>query len=61
MGMTSRKLNPGPEWFQKKFKKIAHEDDWGVNAVYDYAAWELVKVAIQRERRRVREKAKRSM
>lgn len=40
----------GPKWFQDAFKKAAHNDDWGVACVYDYAAWRLVKAAMRRQK-----------
>jgi hypothetical protein len=45
-----RKPDNGPEWFQKAFAKAAHKDDWGVECMYGYAAWRLVKLALRRQR-----------
>jgi hypothetical protein len=46
----NKRIDSGPEWFRKIFEKAAHNDDWGVPCVYDYAAWKICKAAMRRQR-----------
>jgi hypothetical protein len=47
-----RKLPRGNAAFRKVFEREAHRDDFGVECVYDYAAWRIWQAAIRYERKR---------
>jgi len=40
--------------FRKAWERASrnHRDDWGVNCVYDFEAWQIWKAAIRFERQR---------
>jgi hypothetical protein len=48
-----RELPRGNAAFRKVFERHSHPDDWGVQCVYDYAAWRIWKAAIRHERKRI--------